>query len=107
MPNELSDAIHAVVNWTEDEAKAFVAAIDHEWVQVRPEVVSIGKSLASEVMTAAVAYFTGGATLAQAIASVVEQLPAELKDLEHVIVTLFGLAVTKLKADSDAAAQAA
>lgn len=97
MPNEISDAFHNVEHWVEGEAEKFAAAVDREWVQVRPDVINIGKTVASQVMTAAVAYFTGGANMSQAIASVVSQLPAELKSLEHVAVTLFGLAVTDLQ----------
>lgn len=107
MPNEISDAIHTLVNWTEDEAKAFVAAIDKEWVQVRPDVVSVGKTLASQVMTAAVAYFSGGASITQAVASIIAQLPAEAKALEHIAITLLGLAVTKLHNDAKATQSAA
>jgi len=106
MPNDASDIIHSAEHWVEDEIKAFVAAVDREWVVVRPDAITIGKTTASIIMTAAVAYFTGGATASQAIASIIDQLPAELKAIEHVAVTLFGLAVADMKA-KQAAGQAA
>ena len=104
MPNEISDAFHHAEDWVKGEFDKFVAAVDHEWVLVRPDVISIGKSLASEIMAAATVYFTGGASIGDAIKSFTDQLPAELAALEHVAVTLFGLAVTKLQNDAQAKA---
>jgi len=104
MPNEVSDIFHNAEHWLEGEAEKFVAAVDHEWVLVRPDVITIGKSLASEIMAAATVYFTGGASIGDAIKSFTDQLPAELAALEHVAVTLFGLAVTKLQNDAQAKA---
>jgi hypothetical protein len=102
MPNEVSDTIHniehAIVSWAEGEAIAFKGAIKREWILVEPDILSLSKTIASQVMVAALAYFSGGATMSQAVASVTSQLPAELKSIEHIIVVTFGLAVADLQA---------
>lgn len=111
MPNDLSDALHdlehkvghALSVWE----KSFVAAVRAELGQVEPDLLALGASFASETLAAAQLVASGGATLPQALQSILPQIPSELQHLGHIAMTLLGLAVQKQINDAKAAAQPA
>ena len=106
MPNEISDEFHKIENTIgralNDWEKSFVSAVKAEFGQIEPDLVALGMTVSSEIMTAAGAVYTGGATLPQALEVVVQQLPEELAHLGHIVTTLLGLAVHKMQADASA-----
>jgi hypothetical protein len=94
-----------VVGFVKDTVEPAVKA---EFDAVLPQVLGLGETVLAQVWQAAGTYLATGGSAADAVASVVAQLPADLQALEHLVMAAFAGAVqsisTKPPADPQTAA---
>lgn len=78
-------------------------AIKAEFDGLAPQILGLGETVLGQVWTAASTYLATGGNAADAIASVVAQLPADLKALEHLVAGAFAGAVQSIASKPPAA----
>jgi hypothetical protein len=84
-------------------------AIEAEYAIIKPQILGLGETFLSQVWQAAEVYITEGGPLnpgagADAIRSLVTQLPADLQALEHLVMAAFAGAVQSIQSKSAAPA---
>lgn len=90
----MTKTIVQIEDWVIEELKAAEVKLEEDFMVAKPFLLSLGKTILGEIETAGIAYLTGGATFSEALASVVDQLPAELKDLEGAVGAALGIHIT-------------
>lgn len=82
----------AVEDWAEEA-----------WAIVKPEVIALGATVLSQVEQAAETFVTSGGNFTDALASIVGQLPADLKAGEAIIANVLSASIVKAQATATAA----
>ena len=91
-----------LIQTIEQDVEAFVEAA---WTAVKPQVIALGATVLSQVEQAAETIVSSGGNFAEGLASVVGQLPGDVKALEAIVANALSAQIVKLQATA-AAAQA-
>lgn len=78
--------------------KDVAADLEAAWAELKPAVLALGKTVLGQILTAAETYVATGGNFADALASIVTQLPGDAKQLESIIAGALAAQVAKLSA---------
>ena len=76
---------------------------DEAWAVVKPQITALGLTVLSQVEAAAETFVTSGGNFADALASVVGQLPGDAKALETIVANVLSATNVKTQAAATAA----
>src|SRR5579862_7070032 len=79
---------------------------EEAWAAVKPNIKALGLTVLSQIETAAVTFVTSGGNFADALASVVGQLPGDAKALEAIVANVLSAQIIQTKAAATAATAA-
>jgi hypothetical protein len=99
--------IREVEAWLESEKTAIENALEAEWTSLKPQVLNLGQTILGQVWQAASTYVSTGGNYADALASIVAQVPADIAAAEHIIATALSGAVQSLTTATPATPPAA
>lgn len=83
---------------------AVVAELEADWAELKPAIMALSKTIEGQVLTAATALVQNptGVGFAEALASIVGQLPADAKMIETAIAGMLAAKIAGLKAATPA-----
>ena len=84
--------------WAVGEFHTLESALEAEWQAIKPEIISLGQTVLSQVWQAAIVFVTSGGNYPAALASITAQLPADLAGAEHIAAAALSAAITNLTA---------
>lgn len=79
---------------------------EEAWAVIKPQIKALGLTVLSQAETAAETFVTSGGNFADALASVVGQLPGDAKALEAIVANVLSAQIVKTQAAATAATAA-
>ena len=95
MTTTIQQGINKFEDWVKNTLEP---ALDAEWLAVKPQVISLGETVLSQVWQAALVYVTSGGDYVAALASITAQVPADLAAAEHIVAAALSTAIANLQA---------
>ena len=94
----MTTALQKVQNYLSTIETDVAADLKAAWAELEPAVEALGKTILGQILTAAETYVASGGNFADALASIIGQLPGDAKALESIVAGALSAQIAKLSA---------